>query len=675
MESYKNEKELHYDEDYASFVNSEFRTRQTNRISYELQWRLNTEFIKGNQYLNINPALRKIEEVPKLYWYQEKEVFNQLATIVETRISRLSRQKPVMKARPATQEDQDLQAAKISTMLLQMKWFDENLSRKYSDIIMWLEHCGTAFVKSTWNSNKGRYLGSMVEVEEKEIEDGILIEEEQEIDVYEGDIDVTVVSPYEIYPDSNSRNSLEECKSIIHARAFHINDIYDMYGVEVEEEQVDSFALQAGTGLSGISYNAGSYKTKNEPLKNHAIVKEYYERPTKKHPEGRFIVVAGDKTLYSGSLPYKVGDNNKVDFPFVRIPAIEMPNQFWGVSVAERCIPIQRRYNALRNRKAEYLNLVAIGQWYEPVGSLDEDAELNNAPANRIRFHAGAGRPEPVQFPSLPSSFENEEATLLSEFTAISGVSELSRFSEAPSGVKSGIALSIANEQDDTRISMTANQIADGMVQLGKHWLRLFKQFVNETRMVRSLSKDVNVKYWNASTLNSEDIIIENSSALAETPAQRRQMVFDLMSTGIFNREENNPFSREAVNKILELIEIGHWETGVEDELRQHENRATRENHNMEMGQMLSPKDFDDHEAHIKQHNLYRMRPEYDELMASPQGQMIEQLFEQHIAMHKQMLMQEQYQVMMEQMQLAGMQQGMMPGQQPEQQSEQQPIQ
>lgn len=662
----KKEDNMNFSEDYADFVNGEYKKRQSERIPFELQWRLNTEFIKGNQYLNINPALRKIEEVPKLYWYQEREVFNQVATIIETRIARLTRQKPLLKTRPATQEDSDLQSSKISSMLLQMKWFDENLSNKYSTMITWLEHTGTVFVKNTWNPNKGRFMGQMVDTQDIQIEEGITIQQEVPIDVYEGDIDVTVISPYEMYPDSASRNGLEECKSVIHARAFHVNDIEDMYGIAVDEEQVDSFALQQGSGLSGLSYNAGSFKTRNEPLKKHAIVKEYYERPTKRHPEGRFIVVAGDKTLYSGGLPYNVGDNNKQDFPFVRIPSIQMPNQFWGQCVAERCISVQRRYNALRNRKAEYLNLVAIGQWYEPVGALDDDTELNTAPGNRIRYHSGGGRPEPVVFPSLPSSFENEESTLLSEFTAISGVSELSRFSEAPSGVKSGVALSIANEQDDTRISMTATQIADAMVTMGKHWLRLFKQFVNETRMVRSISKDVNVSYWNASHLNSEDIIVENSSALSETPAQRRQMVFDLMGTGIFNRPESNPFTRQAVNKILELIEIGHWETGIEDELRLHENKAIRENKFLEQGQLVMPRSFDDHDTHIKEHNEFRMKPEYDDLMMSPQGQQIDQMFEQHINMHRQMKAQEQMQIAYEQQQAAMM------GQQPQDPNQQQ---
>ena len=87
-------------------------------------------------------------------------------------------------------------------------------------------------------------------------------------------------------------------------------------------------------------------------VKNYAIVKEYYERPCRRYPQGRYIVVANKKTLYVGTLPYKIGNDGEFDFPFVKIVSIYSTGCFWGKSVVERCIPIQRRYNALRNRKA-----------------------------------------------------------------------------------------------------------------------------------------------------------------------------------------------------------------------------------------------------------------------------------------------------------------------------------
>lgn len=639
MELAKTEEELLFNDDYAGFVNKEFHKRQSERTPFELQWRLNMEFIKGNQFLTINDQLKTIEEVPKLEWYQEREVFNQIATIVETRIARISRQKPIMKTRPTSTEPNDISAAKVSSSLLLSKWYDDNMGEKYDDLIAWMEHTGTGILKAVWNNEAGRKIGEM---------EGQVIKE--------GDIETVVVSPFEIYPDSNHRNNIRDCKSIIHAKAFPVSEIQEKYGVKVDEEKVEATTLQSQSGLGGVGYNATNYRTKTENLKGHAIVKEYWEHPSKKYPKGRLIVVAGEKTLYAGELPYMIGEDNEPEFPFIFFPCIKIPNQLWGVSVTERCIPIQRRYNALRNRKAEYLNLVAIGQWYEPEGSIDDDTELNNEPGNRIRYQSGLGRPEPVAFPSLPNSFEMEESSLLRELTSISGVSELSRYSEAPSGVKSGVALSITNEQDDTRISMTTSRVAEGSKTLGRMWLRLYKQFTQEPRILRHVgeSKEVDVQYWTANQLTSEDVIVENASALSETPSQRRQMVFDLMASGVFNRPDNNPYSLEGVRRILDMLELGHWETGIDDEEQLQTSYARREQSRFMQGQPSGINDFDNHEVHLREHNQFRMKPEYQMMLQTPQGQMLDQMFQQHINEHRNMVYQQQMMEQQQQMMMQG---------------------
>ncbi len=171
----------------------------------------------------------------------------------------------------------------------------------------------------------------------------------------------------------------------------------------------------------------------------------------------------------------------------------------------------------------------------------------------------GTNPPRPVQWASLPAEFETEINLLLQEFSILSGVSELSRQSAAPSGVKSGVALQLALEQDDTRLSTTVDNIADFGVENGKMWLRLYKQYAKGPRVLRSIGKNnvVEVIDWSSSDINSDDVMIESYSASAESPAQRRQMVFDLIESGMM---DDNRFSKEAKNKIMEMLEIGNWE-------------------------------------------------------------------------------------------------------------------
>lgn len=647
-----------FNEQLASFVNSEYEARITERRSFELQWRMNAEFVNGNQYLNINNISMTIEEVPKLFWYQEREVFNQIATIVETRIAKISRQKPSLKVRPASSDDVDTSSAKVSSMLLASTWNDQLMDESYEDFVSWLEITGTCLWKPVWNKDKGRIVYQGVQPsqtppdQELKLSNDIsnpdpqteemLGRNQQMVTIREGDIDTAVVPPYEFFPDSSWRRGLRACRSVIHARAYHLNEIEEMWGVQVEAEDVDSTSLQRTvSGLGGLGYGAGSFKTSIMKLKDHAIVKEYYEQPSKRYPQGRYIVVAGEKTLHVGTMPYMIGPDGEVDFPFIRCVSIDRAGCFWGSTVTERCIGIQRRYNALRNRKAEYLNLVAIGQWYVPVGSLDEGTELNNAPGNNIHYRPGinGAKPEPVQWPSLPSSFENEESTLLAEFTSISGVSELSRYSEAPSGVKSGVALGISKEQDDTRLSTSVQRVANSVVALGKGWLRLYRQFVQEPRLLRYIggNREVDVREWEKSDLKSDDVFIENMSALSESPSQRRQMVFDLLNAGLFVRPELSNLDEESRQKVFQLLEFGHWETGADGDNMLQKTRARRENRDLMDGKQIMVMDFDDHMEHVHQHNRMRMQSEYEDLMKTPIGPMVNQLMMAHIAQHIQL--------------------------------------
>lgn len=654
-----------FNEDLAKFVNDEYARRQSDRRPFELQWRLNTEFLNGNQHMDINPVSQTLEEIPKLFWYQEREVFNQIATIVETRIAKLGRQKPLMKTRPGSSDDKDISTAKITSMLLSSTWHDQGMDELYEDFNSWLELNGTVFWKPTWNTRKGRVISRGMQqpgqpgMQQTDVqpsaEDEPLGSHDYEAEAFgrgqqfeeirEGDIDTVVVPAHEMFPDSPWRSGFKDVRSVIHARAFHLDEIEDMWNQRVEEEEVDVMSLQRATsGMGGLGYTAGTMRTSIMRLKNHAVLKEYYEKPSRKYPLGRFIVVAGNKTLHAGPMPYMIGQDGEPEFPFVRVVSIDRPGCFWGKTVLERCIPVQRRYNALRNRKADYLNLVAIGQWTAPENSLQEGTELNNAPGNIIYYRPGVNgsKPEPVPWPNLPASFENEITTLMSEFTSISGVSELSRFAEAPDGVKSGVALGVAKEQDDTRIATSVARVANSIVHLGQYWIRLYRQFVQEPRLLRYIggNREVDVREWSLSDLRSDDVFIENMAALAETPSQRRQMVFDLLSAGLFTRPEMSSLTPEGRQKVFQLLEFGHWEFGADDDMQLQRSRARRENRNFMEGQPSPVMDFDNHMLHIEQHNRMRMQAEWEEVLQSPVGAMANELMMAHIAEHIQLALQ-----------------------------------
>ena len=620
----------------VDFVEKEFERRQKERIPFELQWRLNIAFIEGNQYVQINEVAQTLDRIPEDYWYEQREVFNHIAPNIEARQARLGKMRPVLKVRPGSSDRSDIRATKVSTQLLQSVQHEQKIRNKIHEVIRWLELTGTCCIKNIWNPDAGPLVP---QIDPQTGEPMVDPATGQPVLIREGDLEVVICPAPEIFPESPYNQKIEDNRSIIHAKIYPVKVVKEIWGVDVPPEESKVVRLQelmTGGGFIGKTYTSGM----KESLKEAVIVKEYHELPTKKYPMGRLIVVANHKLLSLGPLPYKIGKDGKLGLPFVKMCCIERPGLFWGRTVIERLIPLQRRYNALRNRKAEYLSACAIGGWIVEENSIVDMADLEasgNAPGYICRYRAGTSPPQRTTNPPLPSAFETEEQTLLTEFSILSGVSEVSRQSKAPPGVKSGVAMSLALEQDETRLSDTANNIELGLVECGSQWLRLLKQFVKIPRLVRIAGKDnvVDVMEWTASDLKPEDVIMDSFSALSESPTQRRQMVFDLLGMGLFHNPDTGVIDRPARTRIMEMLQFLDWE-GVDDDDQLHSAKAERENRQLANGNPCMPVHYDSHFLHIKRHNEFRLSTEYEALIAEhPQ---IEEIFEAHVLAHMQAL-------------------------------------
>lgn len=625
-------------EDAVTLVNNEFKRREKERRSFELQWQLNIAFLEGNQFVDIDALGQELQDIPPLYEWQEREVFNHIAPIIETRIARLSRMRPVLKLRPGTTEPEDIKSAKVGSGILKNVYYDQGVQGKMTEVYHWMEATGACFFKNVWDTEKGAIIG--YEEVEHHVEEERHIMEVEDVQptkvLREGDLDVITCPPQEIYPDSCYRADVPNCTSIIHARTYHIDEIENIWGVRVPAESCSAMRLQRSmVGHGGLGYGMGGFRFQVSHLKDHAIVKEYWEVPGRKYPKGRLIIVAGGKLLHYGELPYPVGKDEVPGLPFTKVECIKRVGVFWPKTVVERLIPLQRRYNSLKNRKAEYLNRAAIGGWWVEEGSIDlDDMEANvGAPGYMGVVQRGFKMPQAIQNAQLPPEFSQEEMALLQEFNALSGVSDLSRQSKAPPGVKSGVAISLALEQDDTRLSATAGNLEVFLVNSGKQWLKLYKKFAEGPRVLRIIGEDnvVELMAWSGANIRSDDVVVEALSAIVESPASRRQMVFDLMGAGLLVDPDTGAIDKNIRMKIFEMLELGNWEAGNIEE-RMHDSKAERENLYLSRGHFVEPAVYDDHLLHIAAHNRYRLTVEYEAMMQ--ENPMLEMMFQMHVDMH-----------------------------------------
>ena len=597
----------------------DFEERVRARKSFDNQWQLNMNFYMGNQYCDVGYG-GFVREMDKQYFWQEREVFNHIAPIIDIRLSKLAKIKPKMQVLPATNEEEDLYTAKVGKKILDSVSNKMNLSAKINQATKWSEICGTSFYKISWNPN----LGQVVALED----DGKKIKT--------GDVDLSVCSPFEIYPDSATHESLQECQSLIHARAYTVEEIKQTYGVDVEGKDINVYSLDGtSVSLGGLGYSGLATKLIETTRKNSAIVLEKYVKPCEKFPDGRLIIVAGDKLVYDGELPYLNGIDGKREFPFVRQICNEEVGNFWGVSMISRLIPIQRAYNAVKNRKHEYINRLTLGVLAVEDGSVDIDnlEEEGLAPGKILVYRQGSSAPKFLGGENVPSDFEKEEEKLLKEFNSLSGTSEIGSM-ENVSASLSGVALELLIDENETRLKFTTDSMKSAIKTMAKHILRLYKQFATFPRLIKIVGDDgtLDVFYFKGNDISSDDVQFDTDNETNDTLSQRRTMIFTLLDKGLL-ADEDGKISNSMKAKIMENIGFGVWDNSVD--LRDlHIKNADIENSKLNSGKDVEVKEIDDDELHINQHTAYMLKVLY----SGEYDKKIEKLFLKHIQKHKERL-------------------------------------
>lgn len=603
-------------------VLEDFKQRQIDKRAYENSWQLNINFLIGNQYCYLNGRNDIIDE-KKQYFWQEREVFNHIAPIIDLRISKLAKIRPTLTVVPFSDDPKDISCAKVSKNLIKSVSYDLNLSSIISKSTMWSEITGTAFYKVNWNPQKGRLISYS--------EDGAPI--------YEGEVEINAVSPFEIYPDNNTYANIQDCKSIIHARAYHVDEIKNIWGVDVDGGDIDVFSLDSITNVGGLGYSATSPAVSKKVQKNHAVVIERYEAPTVEYPNGRLVIVAGEKLVYVGELPYENQLDSKRGFPFIKQTCLPIPNSFWGGSIIERCIPVQRSYNAVKNRKHEFLNRISMGVLSVEDGSVDIEnlEEEGLSPGKILVYRQGATPPTMLSSESIPASFENEEDRLLDEFLNVSGVSDLLTNHSIRTGNLSGIALQLLIEQDEEKILSSADEIKSAVREIAKHVLRLYKQYAVLPHTTRLVGENGNIEmfYWKNADITSEDVVFETENELNQTVAQKRNFIYEILKSGLLN-DENGVLRNATRQKVLEQLGFGVWEN-TQDIKTLQVNRANDENLNLiKSKEMCNPREIDDHELHINEHICFMLGKDFEKTQKRcPE---IEEIMIAHIRKHKEMI-------------------------------------
>ncbi len=606
-EKFRKESEERRADKLAKEVTEDFLARREERKRLESGWLLNMNFFSGNQYCDVSP-LGGVEDEEKRFFWQSRRVFNHIAPTVDSRIAKLEKLKPELRVRAFSDEEGDIKAAQLATGILKYVGQRIGLQDILSKGLVWSEICGSVFYKVLWDEKGGRQVAV----------DG------QGLPVYEGEVQVSVLSPFEVFPDRLDAEDFDGLGSVIHAQIVSADYILERFGVAIKGEDIR--VAQGYSEPSAASQRGALHTTK---VQEGVLLLERYIRPSGEFPEGKLEIVAGGKLLYEGPLPYKNGVRGERSFPFVKQDSMRLAGAFFASSVVDRLIPVQRAYNAVRNRKHEFLNRLSMGVLTVEDGSVDTDelSEEGLLPGKVLVYRQGGKAPEMLDCGNIPNEFKDEEEWLEKEFSLISGVSDLSQ-SSTPVRVTSATGLQLLLAQDESRLSATTACMERAVKEIGRQALRLYRQFAGSARLMTLTgeNKKTQAYYFNASKLDVNDIQFEPNEGT--TPEEKRATLLKLYEAGLLSDEEGN-LSKENKNRILEAFGFGSYEN-ARDISALHIAKAGEENLELKVADVEAD-EYDDHALHIVEHTRFLLSEEFKR----SKDLQIKARFLAHIGQHK----------------------------------------
>ncbi len=652
------EREVTADE-FVSYVKSEMERRRQERSAMELQWLLNANFVAGHQYCEINPSAGEVQDIERERDTEERGVYNRIAPIYDTRMANLRNVRYAMTVRPATAEDDDIEKAEISTELLRHTQRKLNWEEMKLRIYDWSELCGTAFVLSWWNPDKGETVK----------ENGLPVLDELGKPIREGDIDCGLLTPYEIFPESVYKETVDEQRSIIVEQVLHIDEIYERYGVRVEGGDCDKYVITPISGGGGYGLNTFQstvMATKTTKVHDSESVITYYEKPTKKYRNGRLAVIIGDKLIHYGAMPF-----DKI--PIIAIKCKTVAGQFFGKSYVQDLIPLQRAYNGCKNALHSYIKAAAGEALLVPEGTVDDIDDLiynGIAPNSVIPIKGDIGnRPSYLQRGGIPNEIINEMNQLVADMEYTAGISQLMIYGSSPSGVNSGKAIEQLREIDNTRLSLTAENMREAIRQLAITWLHIYKSFALTYRVANivGVNSAGKILVWCGDEINSDDVIYDTVNELVLSEENQRQNYLQALQMGLF-ADDKGVTSREYREKAIEMMRLTPYSQMMT--LTDHQKaNAQRENDFLQAGVFPEIYEYDDDVIHINEHKRFALQYKFKRFRSRSPELCV--AFDNHIKQHEQRIAQRekknQMAAMQTQMQMAALQNrmtsGNMPGQ------------
>lgn len=562
---------------------------------------VNQMFLRNRHWVYWNKGQNRLEEMPR-HPSRVRATVPRIGPDSRGILAKLLRRELVFDVPPSSPDDVAVRGSRIAEAALAQAHHEHDWEAVRSDHAncVWSDGVGGLCVE--WDYT----MGPKVATDDRGRQIGT------------GDVKLSTVSLNEMAFEPGTRNA-EKSRWWIRGVAMPPAEVKETYGL-AKEPNADARALDI---VARHSISAESAEA--TPL---TMVFTYYERPNNEH-QGQVLTVVGDEIIDQSPWPFPFDDRLNVALAVV----IPVHAAWYGHTPVTDAVPVQAAYNMSWSSIIEHMKLAGNARLWVPQGSVDDIEELSDTPGEAVEYVSINGmRPDYQSPPSMPDWWIRQPGMLEATMDDILGRHDVSR-GEAPSGVESGIALSILSENDDTPTGALAKNIAEAWGRAASMALKLWETNVKDTRTSIVMYGGVPepVRWTGGNLVGQTTARVPLDSVMPRSRAAQAAYALQLYDRKIIA-------TPAELAKVADLPDQDDLLDGIDPDTA----RARRENHWLAVATPRTVMEFDDHGNHIKIHRDFVRSERYENLPPETQQMVLDHIEAHEIMAAQQAAMQTQ---------------------------------
>lgn len=580
-------------DELARRIEDYYRADSNVKSSLAYNWERNHLFLDGKQWIVYDGERGQGGQWRQLSVHRSNEyiprpVTNYVFDIYQTLKAYLVQHRPRSTVTPNTQVYRDKMAAKIATLICETNWERMGEEKNYEYAASTGLVYGTVFKKDYWDMTTVSSVrvprvepqpvidpqsGQVVGMEDREVRDenGDVVVDEIPL----GDVNTAIIEPYRLSIDPMATD-LHTARWVMESSIQPLEWIQEQFGREdegftgrideVKEETSLSgsmrrfYQLKNSSGVrGGLVQGATGAVGANEALENAAVVKEYYERPSRRHPKGRLVVVANGIPLYVGDSPYSGPDLGDWH-PYSEFRWEVVPGRFWGKSPLDDTTEIQKHINSIDAAIILVRKTMAIPQKLIPKDSGVKPGEWTGRPGQEVYYRSTGGAPSTIEPAGVDAQVFQERAQKVEDLKNISGAIDILK-GDRPPGVTAASALEMLYEVGTGKLKPCLDRWKQFIECSQKKQLKLISRMYREPRpefirMLHMKNKEVPAeaidKFIGADLYDNCNVKIEAGSNIPKLQSAEKAMLLQLAQIGSLDLQ--SPENKIEFNRRMGVV-------------------------------------------------------------------------------------------------------------------------